>query len=252
MPSPFADSPETATNPLLHRLITHNLKSFSGVAGKAFLGYGYLLLSSLYGAGLNESLLLQVKSALYSEELDLLECAPPLLAALSNADMKRFFIEFLFELSFADSPAALDRKLEKYPVILHIFAAFLQCLVERTGAGGEGDCGEALEQLNDCFDINCRRVDSLFLFFEEGLFLYLDERLVFAGAYSEKVRSSKRPSTKQRKNSSSSREASSQDKSNLFETRVRSYHIEDTVRESNYLEIDAPTPFFNLGSEQNQ
>jgi hypothetical protein len=94
--SPFGEPAETATNPLLHRLITHNLKSFAGGPRNALLGYAYLLLSNLYGPGLNDSLLLQVKSALYSEDLDLLPSAPPLLATLSNADMKRFFIEFLF------------------------------------------------------------------------------------------------------------------------------------------------------------
>jgi hypothetical protein len=129
-----------------------------------------MLLSTIYDTTINEDLLGLLKSLLYDQSLALTDVCGHPFSELSNAEMKKLIVEFVFELQFADHTKVLPRALERHPIVLHILALFLRTMLVRFGMAEAGSYSQAIpaesafEVLSELLGISFRPVDSSYLF----------------------------------------------------------------------------------------
>jgi hypothetical protein len=109
------------------------VRAFTGESNSNLQAYSYMLLTTIYDANINESLLGQLKSLLYDHALVFTDIKGQPFPELSDEEMKKLMVEFVFELQFTDHRRALPRALQRYPVILHILVLFLRALLLRLG-----------------------------------------------------------------------------------------------------------------------
>lgn len=158
--------------------------------------FSFLLLRTVYGDTLNENLLNLIKLHLYSDELDLkiIENSP--LLDLNSEQMKKFVVEFVVQLYFADFQTVFEKRLAKHPVILTIMSIFLRCVLVKLGLQQAKDYEECLpmetvvELLGDFFDLNYRKTKEIYQYIENNLFLYeIDSESILLGTFGQPIQS---------------------------------------------------------------
>lgn len=128
----------------MKRLATHSVKLFSNGSNSNLFAYSYMLLVTIYDQLINENLLSQLKSLLYEEALDLTKIQHHPFPEVSNDEMKKLMVEFIFELQFTDHSKALPKALQKHPIVLHIIVLFLRALLAKFGIAEAGEYGQPI------------------------------------------------------------------------------------------------------------
>lgn len=72
------------------------MRVFAGKNNSNLQAYSYMLLTTIYDANINESLLGEVKTLLYDRALVLTEIKGQPFPELSNEEMKKLMVEFVF------------------------------------------------------------------------------------------------------------------------------------------------------------
>jgi hypothetical protein len=186
------------------------------------------------------------------------------LPKLGNAEMKKLVVEFFFTLAYASYEDKIEDKLRKYPIVMDILVIFLRCLLKSTLRNAD-DClfrlstREAYELLIDMLDVNCKLSNSIYLFYDDRIFLFQNgNQEILVGLYSENdgQRNNMAQLKKTLKLSELEEEVDEDTENDRSEQPSLSLHnrsleLRGIVSESIVFEPEAPTPFFNLESDNN-
>ena len=141
-----------------------------------------------------EDVLYILKNTILSEQLNTVQIKniqKTRLAELSPQLLKKFMVEFLFELKYSAADNKIEEKMNKNPIVLDIFVLLFRKLLVTLNVNAEDfnktvPSVEAIRVLVDYFDLNCKYVHNLLLFYEEKLFICMNnEKDVVFGKYSE-------------------------------------------------------------------
>lgn len=111
---------------------------------------------------------------------------------LSSLQMKKLVVEFFYSLAYSDYEDKVDSKLCKYPIILEVLVLFMRKILATSGVKDADNNQfklptiESYNTLIDYFDLNCRSTGSLFLFYEDHIFIFeTPSEEIIVGTYAE-------------------------------------------------------------------
>jgi len=99
------------------------------------------------------------------------------ISSLSNSQMKKLVVEFFYSLAYSDYEGKVDSKLCKFPIVLEVLVLFMRKILANFGIENADNSLfkvptiESYNTLIDYFDLNCRSPGSLFLFYEDHIFI---------------------------------------------------------------------------------
>ncbi len=92
--------------------------------------------------------------------------------------MKKLIVEFFFTLTYASYDDKIEDKLRKYPIVMDILIIFFRCLLFKFKVKKADDSLFALptkeiyEILINVLDINCKLSNSIYLLYDDHIFIY--------------------------------------------------------------------------------
>jgi len=106
--------------------------------------------------------------------------------------MKKLVVEFFYSLAYSDYDHKVEDKLCKFPIVMEILVLFVRRVLANLGLKNSDDClfsvptHDSYELLIDFFDLNCRSQNSLFLFYEDRIFILENQHYeMLIGCYNE-------------------------------------------------------------------
>ena len=116
----------------LNKISPISTKTIKNNSNSNLQGFIWALLSSIFQTEVIEDVLYILKNTILSEQLDTVpinNIHKTGLVGLSTKHMKKFMVEFLFELNYSRAENKVDLKLNKNPIILDIFVLLFRKLL---------------------------------------------------------------------------------------------------------------------------
>jgi hypothetical protein len=95
----------------------------------------------------------------------------------SNSQMKKLVVEFFYSLAYSDYEDKVYSELCKYPIVLELLVLFMRKILVTSGVVNADNSQlkvptiESYNILIEYFDLNCRYTGTLFLFYEDKIFI---------------------------------------------------------------------------------